>query len=158
MTNTKAGAATLEGHEALADKIIAALRGDDGQAEKARGLRDLNSLDLKSLTGLLETAFPGQGPGLAETDLRPAQTTQGIIADFAELDEAGVPAEVVTFLKDKTYLGKMTVLSRETVGPAGRRGPAAEGRPGHHLVAHRACSSTSPSASSWPTASRPSSP
>ena len=42
---------------------------------------------------------------------------EGIITDFGELQSQGVKPEVVTFLKDKTYLGSLTVLSRETVGP-----------------------------------------
>ncbi len=52
----------LEAHEALADKVIAALRGDDGKAEKARGLVDLNRIDEKSLTALLERRLPRLGP------------------------------------------------------------------------------------------------
>jgi preprotein translocase subunit SecF len=106
----------LEAHEALADRIIAALRGDDGTAERARGLVDLNGIDEKSLTSLLESAFPGSGPESARTLIAHRNVT-GIISDFQELAGLGLKPEVQTFLKDKTYLGKMTVLSRETVGP-----------------------------------------
>jgi len=61
--NTKAGEEDqLEAHEALADKIISALRGEEGKAELSRGLVDLNTVDERTLTGLLETAFPGSGP------------------------------------------------------------------------------------------------
>ena len=115
--NTKAEErGQLEAHEALADKIIAALRGDDGAAERARGLVDLNILDEKSLTGLLESAFPGSGPEAAQRILSYRKET-GIIADFQILDGLGLKPELQTFLKEKTYLGKLTVLSRETVGP-----------------------------------------
>ena len=106
----------LEAHEALADKIIAALRGDDGKAEKARGLVDLNTVDEKTLTGLLESAFPGSGPDAALKILSYRNQT-GIVADFQDIAGIGLKPEVQTFLKDKTYLGKLTILSRETVGP-----------------------------------------
>lgn len=114
---TKATAADLlEAHEALADKIIAALRGDDGKAEKARGLIDLNTVDERTLTGLLESAFPGSGPDAALKILSYRNQT-GIVADFQDIAGIGLKPEIQAFLKDKTYLGKMTILSRETVGP-----------------------------------------
>jgi len=106
----------LEAHEKLADKIIGALRGDDGQAERAGGLVDLNGLDEKSLTALLEGAFPGSGPEAARTVIS-YRNQNGIIRDFADLSGIGLKPEVQAFLKDKTYLGKLTVMSRETVGP-----------------------------------------
>jgi preprotein translocase subunit SecF len=106
----------LEAHEALADKIIAALRGEEGAAERARGLVDLNTIDEKSLTDLLESAFPGSGPEAARRIVS-YRTQNGIIADYRILDGLGLKPEIQTFLKDKTTLGSMTVLSRETVGP-----------------------------------------
>jgi len=115
--NTKADEQSqLEAHEALADKIISALRGDDGQAERARGLVDLNGIDERTLTGLLESAFPGSGPEAAQRIIGYRNLT-GIIDDFKVLDGLGIKPEVQAFLKDKAYLGKMTVMSRETVGP-----------------------------------------
>ena len=106
----------LEAHEALADRIIAALRGEEGAAERARGLVDLNTIDEKSLTDLLESAFPGSGPEAARRIVS-YRTQNGIITDYRILDGLGLKPEIQTFLKDKTYLGSMTVLSRETVGP-----------------------------------------
>jgi preprotein translocase subunit SecF len=112
----------VEAHEQLASRVIAALKGDDGQAEIQRGLKDLNNIDTRELTTLLSAAFPTEAAQLAEkivgqTGLR---VTKGIYVDYAELSEAaeaGVRPEVITFLKDKTFLGKMTVISKETVGP-----------------------------------------
>ncbi|MEN6559824.1 MAG: protein translocase subunit SecF [Acidobacteriota bacterium] len=106
----------IEAHEALADKIIAALKGDDGTAERARGLVDLNGIDERSLTALLESAFPGSGPEAARAIIA-QRNTAGIVADFRELDGLGLKPEVRSYIQDKTYLGKMTTLSRETVGP-----------------------------------------
>jgi preprotein translocase subunit SecF len=115
VSSTKADQA-MESHEVLGNKVIEALRGADGQAELARGLRDLNSIDLKSLTALLDTGFPGKGEELAQKIISHRNTT-GIFSDFSEVPAAGIEPGVLAFLKDKTYLGKLTVLSRETVGP-----------------------------------------
>ena len=106
----------LESHEKQANAVIVALRGEDGQTEEAAGLRDLNGIERRTLAALLETQFPGQGEGLADKIID-QRTSIGIYSDFAGLSAAGVGPEVVSFLKDKTYLGKLTVLSRETVGP-----------------------------------------
>ncbi len=106
----------LEAHEKLADKIIGALRGDDGQAERARGLVDLNGVDERTLSGLLEGSFPGSGPDAAQKIIAFRNQT-GIITTYEDISGIGLKPEVQTFLKDKTYLGKLTVMSRETVGP-----------------------------------------
>jgi preprotein translocase subunit SecF len=115
--NTRGAAATdLESHQALSNKIIAALRGKDGEAERAKGLRDLNAIDAKNLAALLEPSFAGKGEELAAAILK-YRTTEAIFADFAELSNAGVGPEVTAFLKDTTYIGKLTIMSRESVGP-----------------------------------------
>jgi preprotein translocase subunit SecF len=115
--NTKAGEQDpLEAHETLADKIIAALRGDDGKADLGRGLVDLNAIDERTLTGLLEGAFPGSGPDAAQKVIA-YRNKRGIISDFQDLAAEELKPEIQAFLKDKTFLGKLTVMSRETVGP-----------------------------------------
>jgi preprotein translocase subunit SecF len=115
--STKAGEQDqLEAHEKLADKIIGALRGDDGQAERARGLVDLNGVDERTLSGLLEGSFPGSGPDAAQKIIAFRNQT-GIIVTYEDISGIGLKPEVQTFLKDKAYLGKLTVMSRETVGP-----------------------------------------
>jgi preprotein translocase subunit SecF len=106
----------LEAHEALANKVIDALRGESGKAEAARGLKDLNGIDEKSLAALLEGSFPGSGPDAARAIIA-YRNAEGIIADLGELQGLALKPEVLTFLKDKTYIGPLTVLSRETVGP-----------------------------------------
>jgi preprotein translocase subunit SecF len=106
----------LEAHAALADKIIEALQGDEGRQEKARGLVDLNTVDERSLTALLETSFPGTGAETARKIIA-HRTERGIISGFQELEGLGVKDTAVAFLKEKTYLGRLAVLSRETVGP-----------------------------------------
>ena len=110
----------LEAHEQLGNRVIALLKGDDGQAESARGLKDLNAIDLPGLTDLLKPAFPQTAGDDAQKiiDFRTRKTVgSGIIEDFGLLSQAGVGPDVVKELQAKTYLGKMTVASKETVGP-----------------------------------------
>jgi preprotein translocase subunit SecF len=109
----------IEAHQKLGDNVIATLRGRDGEAETARGLKDLNSIDAAGLTSLLSENFASEAAQLTEKILGTSgvRTSKGLLSDYAELQEAGLKPDVVTFLKDKTFLGKMTVLSKETVGP-----------------------------------------
>jgi preprotein translocase subunit SecF len=108
--------AEIEAHEKLGNQVIEALKGDDGKAELGRGLKDLNTIDARELTALLSPSFAADAPQLVESILN-LRNAKGIFADHAELQEAGLKPEVITFLKDKTFLGKLTILSRETVGP-----------------------------------------
>ncbi len=113
---TGAAAGGIEAHEQLGDSVLKALKGSDGQAETARGLPDLNTIEEKSLSVFLESFSPGKGDELARKIIS-YRNENGIIRDFSELQNAGVGQDIVTFLKDKSYLGKLTILSRETVGP-----------------------------------------
>ena len=106
----------LEAHEKLADEVVAALKGDDGKAEVEKGLLDLNTIDTRGLTNLLGSNFGADAASIAQTILK-LRTDKGIFAEVNELREAGVKPEVIDFLNGKTYLGKLTVMSRETVGP-----------------------------------------
>ncbi|HPW19072.1 MAG TPA: protein translocase subunit SecF [Candidatus Aminicenantes bacterium] len=106
----------LEAHGKLADKIISALRGEDGRAERARGLVDLNLIDETALTGLLESAFPGSGPDAARRVVG-YRNMNGIVRDYGDIAGLGLKPEALALLKERTYLGGLTVLSRETVGP-----------------------------------------
>jgi preprotein translocase subunit SecF len=106
----------IESHEKLADRVIAALRGEDGKAEQARGLRDLNTIEESSLATLLETSFSGKGAELAQSIVA-YRKKNAIITDLAELRAAGIGSDVIDVLKDKTYLSKIAVIGRETVSP-----------------------------------------
>jgi preprotein translocase subunit SecF len=106
----------IEAHQALADMIIDALRGDVGADEAARGLRDLNTIDERALSPLLASSFPGSGPEAAQRIIS-YRTANGIITSFADLAGLGLEPELVKALEEQTYLGGLAVLSRETVGP-----------------------------------------
>jgi len=110
----------IEAHEKLGNQVIAALRGDDGKAETARGLKDLNSIDLPGLTALLQPSFHDKAEELAKSVIhyRTTKTTgSGIIEEYSGLSQPGLGPDVIRELQAKTFLGKMTVVSKETVGP-----------------------------------------
>ncbi len=106
----------MEAHQELADQVIEALRGEERKAKIEQGLKDLNAIDEAGLAALLESRFPGSGPDAAKSIVS-YRNRIGIIGDFEELLPEGVPSETVDFLKETTFLGNLTVLSRETVGP-----------------------------------------
>jgi preprotein translocase subunit SecF len=120
VVNAKDAQQELEAHEQLGNRVIALLKGDDGQAETARGLKDLNAIDLPGLTELLKPAFPQTAGDDAQKiiDFRTRKTPgKGIIEDFGLLAQAGVGPDVIKEVQAKTYLGKLIVASKETVGP-----------------------------------------
>jgi preprotein translocase subunit SecF len=106
----------IESHEKLANKIIDVLRGEDGKSELARGLKDLNNIDQKSLATFLEAGFAGKGEELAAKIIA-SRIENGLFTSVDDLARAGVEPGVATYLKDKVFLGKLAVISRETVGP-----------------------------------------
>jgi len=106
----------LEAHEKLGDRVIDALKGNEGKAELEKGLKDLNDIDEPSLTSLLGLSFPDKASEIAQKIIS-FRVPRGIIEDFSQLQSEGISPEVISFLKEKTFLGKLTVLSRETVGP-----------------------------------------
>ncbi len=106
----------LEAHEIMGNRVVDALRGADEKLAFEKGLRDLNSIDEKSLAALLEASSAPEPSGTARKiiDFR---VGEGIINDFSQLRELGISEETVVKLREKTFLGRLTVLSRETVGP-----------------------------------------
>lgn len=108
----------IESHQILADRVIQALQGEEDRQKLAQGLLDLNSLDRSSLASLLRSVAPDEAETLANKIID-YRTENGIIASWDELsrDPLGLPGQVTAHLQSKTFLGKMTVLSRETVGP-----------------------------------------
>jgi preprotein translocase subunit SecF len=107
----------IEAHEIIANKVIEALSGAEDKSSLERGLKDLNSIDSEELTLLLEQRFPEQASEIAAKIIS-FRTEKEIIQNFEELEQAaGLSQEAVDYLKGQTYLGRLTILSRETVGP-----------------------------------------
>jgi len=117
--STKQQEQELESHQILANKVIEALKSKDDQQRAAQGLIDLNNIDHKALTAFLAQAFPDKSEELAGRIID-YRTKHGLIIDLNQLKqdpEVNLPDEVLNFLQKKTFLGQMTVLSKETVGP-----------------------------------------
>lgn len=106
----------LEAHEILGNKVIETLRTEEGKVAVEQGLRDLNSIDEKSLAFLLEPSFPDEFEDIARNIIS-YRVREGIIHDFSQLLGKGISQEVIQRLQEKVFLGRLTVLSRETVGP-----------------------------------------
>jgi len=107
----------IEAHEIIGNKVIEALRLQEDRATLERGLKDLNTIDERELTLILEASFPGEASAIAQNILS-FRISEGIIQDYAQLQqERGISQEIIDTLESKTFLGSLAVLSKETVGP-----------------------------------------
>lgn len=106
----------LEAHAILANRIIEALRSDEDSTAAAGNLIDLNNASVTDITALLQSSFPDQASAWAK-EIVAFRVEKGIIDDLGDLRDAGIPDEAIRTLQDRTFLGSLTVLSRETVGP-----------------------------------------
>jgi preprotein translocase subunit SecF len=105
-----------EAQEIIGNMVIEALRGEDEKLSVEQGFRDLNKVDENELTRILEASFPEEASEIASKIIS-TRVRGKIIEDYNQLEEAGARKEVVDYLKEKTFLGNLTVLSKETVGP-----------------------------------------
>jgi len=106
----------LEAHDIMGSRVIEALKTKEDNQSLTGGLKDLNSVDARDLASLLELSFPDE----AEQDAQKIisfRARNAIIQDFSQLEAEGISQKVSAFLKEKTFLGSLTVLSKETVGP-----------------------------------------
>ncbi len=109
----------LEAHEIMGNRIVDALKLQEDISGQEKGLEDLNNIDTDQLQALLQEAFPEEAEQATQqiADFLQSAEQKGIIENFDQLQEAGIQSEIIDFLKEKTYLGSMTIKRRETVGP-----------------------------------------
>jgi preprotein translocase subunit SecF len=109
----------MEAHEIMGNRIVDALRTQEDQSNQERGLKDLNNIDTEQLKAILEETFPEKAEQAAEQtmDFLQSADQEGIIENFDQLKDAGVESDIVDYLKERTYLGSMSIKRRETVGP-----------------------------------------
>jgi preprotein translocase subunit SecF len=106
----------LEAHEIIGNKVIEALRPKEDQDNLNRGLLDLNRLAAQDLIGLLPSELENKEE-IAKKILD-YRKEKGIIQSLDELAaNLNLSADVLKILKEKTFLGDIAILSRETVGP-----------------------------------------
>jgi len=107
----------VESHEIIGNKVIEALRQGQDKLALANGLKDLNSIDKKELTVMIESSFPEEASEITQ-DILSYRISEGIIQDYGQLQQKkGIKQKIIEFLKEKTFLGSLAVLSKESVGP-----------------------------------------
>jgi preprotein translocase subunit SecF len=112
----RAGEEELEAHEIMGNKVIEALKSAEDTVALSQGKIDLNNAGRKEIAFVLEPAFPDTADELAG-QIVSLRVERGIIESFSVLKEAGLADEVISRLEERTFLGSLTVLSKETVGP-----------------------------------------
>lgn len=109
----------LEAHIMMGNMVVDALKTQEDQAAAEKGLKDLNNIERDELRDLIAASFPEQADQAADAIVRFRQSAdqKGIIENFSQLENAGIDTQVLDLLKEKTFLGSMTIKRRETVGP-----------------------------------------
>ena len=106
----------LEAHEIIGNKVVDTLRPSEDKTNLEAGLLDLNSIDVQDLTELLPPELENR-ENIAQ-QIIDYRRVKGIIKSFEDLSTSlNLPLEALTALKEKTFLGNLAILSRETVGP-----------------------------------------
>ncbi|MQY60500.1 protein translocase subunit SecF [bacterium] len=107
----------IEAHEIIGNKVIEALRLQEDKTALEKGLKDLNTIDERELTLILEASFPEEASAIAQNILS-FRISERIIQDYAQLQQKReISQEIIDTLEGKTFLGSLAVLSKETVGP-----------------------------------------
>lgn len=109
----------LESHILMGNMVVDALKTQEDQSAIDSGMRDLNVIERNNLRTIIAASFPEKADTSADAilNLRKSAELKGIIESYDQLEQAGIDAEVLDTLKDKTFLGSMTIKRRETVGP-----------------------------------------
>jgi preprotein translocase subunit SecF len=109
-----------EAHEIVAQMVVDSLRTKEDLKAIEQGVPDLNNINQEHLTEILEPEYPEKAPEMAKEiiNLKKSSELKGIIQDYSQLEVLEeVDSEAIDYLKQKTFLSNVSVLSRETVGP-----------------------------------------
>jgi preprotein translocase subunit SecF len=106
----------IETHVIIGNMVVEALQKPEDLAQLEKGLKDLNRVDHKELVNLLAQGFPEEAEEIARKIIE-LRDKKGIIESFDDLRGLGLKEETIRFLQEKSFLGSLCVLSRETVGP-----------------------------------------
>ena len=109
----------LEAHEIMAGRIVELLKSEKDKQSAESGLKDLNSIDKSEIIRLLEPSFPDEAINIAQYvfDTKENDTQKGMIENFDQLPVEDIGPEAADLLKEKTFLGSLSIKRRETVGP-----------------------------------------
>jgi len=109
-----------EAHEIVAQMVVDSLRSKEEIEAIEQGTPDLNNINEDHLTEILEPEYPEKAAEMAQDiiNLKKSNELKGIIQNYSQLETLEqVDSEVIDYLKQKTFLSNVSVLSRETVGP-----------------------------------------
>lgn len=115
----KEEAAEAEAHEALSRKIENALR-TETELNLAKTKKDLNNIAEAEIARLLRKegiTNDAANDSAAKIIEYKNKKSSGLIAGFDELKELGLKDRVIKALQDASFLGNLTFLSVEMVGP-----------------------------------------
>lgn len=109
----------LETHAIMAERIVDLLKSDQDRQATQSGLKDLNNIDESEIIRLIEPSFPDRAINIAQDvfDTKENDTQKGIIENYDQLPVEDIGPEAMELLKEKTFLGSLSVKRRETVGP-----------------------------------------
>jgi len=109
-----------EAQEIVGQMVVDSLRTQEELEAIEQGIPDLNNINEDHLTEILAPEYPEKAEEIAGEiiSLKKSSDLKGIIQSYSQLDILDeVDSEVIDYLKQKTFLSNMAVLSRETVGP-----------------------------------------
>ena len=110
------GEEDLEAHEIIGTQVVTALRGPDEAAAIKEGKKDLNQVDETELTFMLEEYFAERANELAKHVIS-FRVNNMIIQNYDQLvEEGGLDSDIISPLQEKTFLSRLVVLSKESVG------------------------------------------
>ncbi len=107
----------IEAHEIMGNRVVEVLRTEKGKEAFAAGKTDLNSVDEETLARLIAQDFPEEAEEAARKIIA-FRVESGVIASFDQIEqEVGVQTDIVNKLEENTFISRLSVLSKESVGP-----------------------------------------
>ncbi len=110
----------MENPDEVANKIVSALRTSEEKELLKQGKFDLNTMEKSQIASFLQGII-GDADKAAEyankiADKRKSKENLGIIKSYDEL-KGLIPDDIINKLKEKTFLGRLSVMRVEVVGP-----------------------------------------
>ena len=112
----KMGTGEEEEHLKIARKLVSLFM-EPQERELAKKKLNLNLLSTADIKDLLSRAFPEEKADVWAKKIAALKKEKKIIKSFEELKEAGIPTAPLNYLKEKTFLGSVSVMRVEYVGP-----------------------------------------
>ncbi len=112
----KMGKGEEEEHLKIANKVMQVIMTPE-ERQIAKSKQNLNALSEGEIRDILGKAFPQEKAAEWSKKIGEVKKEEKIIKSFEELSEAGLPRAPLDYLKDKTFLGSISLMRVEYVGP-----------------------------------------